>query len=139
VLNSNDGAGLIRHIKGTLLQFLKNCPVTDRNNEELLTIVFSMMEFTREEIQEVQDYRQLKGGNNKGQVRGNSVSSSGGGGIGTDPNEEELKKRTSKGLFGMFRKGSRDKRGGKDEDSNSSQSGYTPTKGVMTPAPIGRR
>lgn len=48
-----DPQGTLRHIKGTLLQFLKNCPLTDRNNEELLSIVFSMMEFTKDEIAEV--------------------------------------------------------------------------------------
>jgi hypothetical protein len=57
VMNSGEGAGLINHIKGTLLLFLKNCPVTDRNNEDLLSIVFKMMEFTRDEITEVQDFR----------------------------------------------------------------------------------
>lgn len=57
-LNSGEGAGLLKHIKGTLLQFLKNCPLTDFNNEELLKIVFSMMEFTRDEISEVQSFRQ---------------------------------------------------------------------------------
>ncbi len=48
-----DPQGTLKHIKGTLLQFLKNCPFTDRNNEELLSIIFSMMEFTPEEKAEV--------------------------------------------------------------------------------------
>ena len=38
------------NIKGTLLQFLKGCPVTDKNNEAILAIVFSMMELSKEEI-----------------------------------------------------------------------------------------
>ncbi len=94
--------------------------MTDRNNEELLTIVFSMMEFTRDEISEVQDFRQSR---QRGQgtpgVRANSVSS---GGVlgGTDPGDEELRKKTSKGIIGMFRKGSRDKK--KDEEEKTSNS-----------------
>jgi hypothetical protein len=56
---------------------------------------------------------------------------------GTDPGEEELRKKTSKGIFGLFRKGSRYKR--KDEEektSNTSNSGITPPKNLT---PIGRR
>ena len=116
---------------------MKNCPVTDRNNEELLSIVYSMMEFTREEISEVQDIRHQK--NNKAGVRGSSVSS--GGAMmagGTDPGEDEIRKKTNKGIFGIFRKGSRDKRKEEDEktNSNNSNSGITPTKNLT---PIGRR
>ena len=59
-MGGGDAQATLKHIKGTLLQFLKNCPLTDRNNEELLAIVFSMMEFTKEEIAEVQEYRTLK-------------------------------------------------------------------------------
>lgn len=98
-----ESAGLLKHIKGTLLQFLKQCPVTDKNNEELLSILLSMMECSQQEIQEVQSYRR----NGK---RANSVSSGGGAVGGTDPTEEDVRKKTSKGIFGLFRKGSRDKR-----------------------------
>ena len=55
-LNKTD-ASVIDHIKGTLIQFLKNCPLTDKNNEQLLAIVFSMMEFSKNEIQEIQSSR----------------------------------------------------------------------------------
>jgi hypothetical protein len=71
-----------------------------------------------------------------GGVRANSVSSGGALG-GTDPGDDEVRKKTSKGIFGMFRKGSRDKK--KDEEektSNSSMQAVTPTKAL---APIGRR
>lgn len=96
--------GVLKHIKGTLLQFLRQCPVTDKNNEELLSILLSMMECSQQEIQEVHSYRR----NGK---RANSVSSGGAPvGGGTDPNEEDVRKKTSKGIFGLFRKGSRDKR-----------------------------
>ena len=112
--------------------------MTDRNNEQLLTIVLGMMEFTKDEISEVQDLRQNSHRQigTPGGVRANSVSS---GGVlgGTDPGEDEVRKKTSKGIFGMFRKGSRDKK--KDEEektSNSSMNAVTPTKAL---APIGRR
>lgn len=98
-MGGGDPQATLKHIKGTLLQFLKNCPLTDRNNEELLSIVFSMMEFTKDEIADVQEVRAQKsrGG------RAASVSSGGMGG-GTDPGDEEKKK--SKGIFGgMFSRG----------------------------------
>jgi hypothetical protein len=44
---------MIAHIKGTLIQFLKNLPLTDPKNEELLKIIYSMMEFTPNEISEL--------------------------------------------------------------------------------------
>ena len=81
---------MIQHIKGTLIQFLKNTPVTDRNNEGLLTVIFSMMEFQKEEIEEVQEHR-----------RRQRCASQSSGQIDT---EEEVKKKTSKGIFGMFKK-----------------------------------
>ena len=131
-----DHQATLKHIKGTLLQFLKNCPLTDRNNEELLTIVFSMMEFTKEEIAEVQEYRSLK---SKGGNRAQSVSSGGGIG-GTDPGEDEVRKKTSKGIFGMFSRGkskepttAAGKKTGSDKDDSMTT---TPTKPL---APIGRR
>jgi hypothetical protein len=68
-----------------------------------------MMEFTHQEIADLKDFRSVKSNPKAASVnsRGNSVSSSGGG-VGassTDPNEEEIKRKTGKGLFGMFRKG----------------------------------
>lgn len=45
-----DNEGVLKHIKGTLLQFLRQCPVTDKNNEELLSILLSMMECSQQEI-----------------------------------------------------------------------------------------
>ena len=71
----------------------------------------------------MQEFRQnrLRGGgaaHGTPGARANSVSS---GGVlgGTDPGEDEIKKKTSKGIFGsIFRKGSRDKR--KDEEEKSS-------------------
>ena len=77
------------------MQFLKNCPVTDKNNEGLLTVIFSIMDFSKEEQDEIQEYRKKGGAQN----RGNSVSS---GHVNT---EEDIKKKTSKGILGkMFKK-----------------------------------
>ena len=41
---------MIPHIKVTLIQFLRNVPDTGRQNEDLLTIIFNMMDFTNTEI-----------------------------------------------------------------------------------------
>ena len=43
----------IAHIKGTLIQFLKNIPLTDPKNEEVLKILHSMMGFTTTEINDL--------------------------------------------------------------------------------------
>jgi len=68
---------------------LKNCPLTDKNNELILEIIFDMMEFTEAQIAEVQDIRKKN--------RSASISASG-------TEEEEVKKQTKKGIFGMFKK-----------------------------------
>jgi hypothetical protein len=125
-------AGMLKHIKGTLLQFLKNCPVTDRNNEELLQIVFSMMEFSREEVTEVQNIRNTRKQHPSGS-RALSVSSGGPGIGGTDPGEDEVRKKTSKGLFGMFKKSKGT--GGKDETTSNNSMTQSPAKPL---APIKR-
>jgi hypothetical protein len=48
---------MIAHIKGTLIQFLKNLPLTDPKNEELLKIIYSMMEFNANEINDLYSQR----------------------------------------------------------------------------------
>lgn len=48
--DEDNGSSLIPHIKVTLIQFLRNVAITDRQNEDLLTIIFNMMEFTNVEI-----------------------------------------------------------------------------------------
>ncbi|CDW85154.1 UNKNOWN [Stylonychia lemnae] len=85
----NDKA-LFENVKGTLIPFLKNCPMTDKNNEVILEIIFDMMEFTEAQIAEVQDIRKKN--------RSGSISASG------TETEEEVKKQTKKGIFGMFKK-----------------------------------
>ena len=54
---NDEEATMIAHIKGTLIQFLKNLPLTDAKNEELLKIIYSMMEFTPNEITELYNQR----------------------------------------------------------------------------------
>ena len=45
---------LILHVKGALIQFLKKQPIIDYEGSELLLkIVYSMMEFTKEEIEDL--------------------------------------------------------------------------------------
>ena len=48
---------IIAYYKGKLIQFLKNLPLTDPKNEELLKIIYSMMEFTPNEISELYSQR----------------------------------------------------------------------------------
>ena len=57
LLKNEDEQTVIAHIKGTLIQFLKNLPLTEQKNEELLKIIYSMMEFTPEEINELYNQR----------------------------------------------------------------------------------
>ena len=63
--HDEDTSTTIAHIRGTLFQFLKTTPITDRQNEELLKIVFSMMEFSAAEVTELQNTRMLLKGTNK--------------------------------------------------------------------------
>ena len=49
---------LILHVKGALIQFLKKQPIIDYEGSELLLkIVYSMMEFTKEEIEDLKQSR----------------------------------------------------------------------------------
>ena len=80
---------IIENVKGTLMTFLKNCPITDKNNESLLTVIYSMMGFSKEEMLDVNTHRS----------KGKSTSQSGT----TDP-DDELKKKSKKGILGMFGK-----------------------------------
>jgi flagellar motility protein MotE (MotC chaperone) len=47
----------IKNIKGTLLQFLKNVPPTEKNNEVLLNVIFDMLYMTTNEIKEMKEIR----------------------------------------------------------------------------------
>lgn len=48
--DEDNGESLIPHIKVTLNQFLRNVPLIDRQNEDLLTVIFNMMKYTEREI-----------------------------------------------------------------------------------------
>ena len=48
--DEDNGESLIPHIKVTLNQFLRNVPLIDRQNEDLLTVIFNMMKYTDREI-----------------------------------------------------------------------------------------
>jgi len=43
----------ILHIKGTLMSFLQNCPPTNRDNESILSVVYSMLEFSPTEVKQI--------------------------------------------------------------------------------------
>ena len=49
----------LKHIKGTLIQYLKNVPFTVKSNETLLDVVFDMLYMTKEEIREIREARSL--------------------------------------------------------------------------------
>ena len=94
-----DTATTISHIKGTLIQFLKTTPFTEKQNEELLKIVFSMMEFSPTEITELQNARMLLKGNNKAVVQSVQNSSSR---VNTSGVSSEGEKKVKKGILGLF-------------------------------------
>lgn len=56
---------MIAHIKGTLIQFLKMTPFTEKTNEELLKIIYSMMMFTPAEVTDLTASRMVLKGSNK--------------------------------------------------------------------------
>ena len=47
----------LQHVKGTLIMYLKKTPIIDLNNEVLLKIIFSMMHFTKREIDDLKEVR----------------------------------------------------------------------------------
>eukprot|EP00347_Sterkiella_histriomuscorum_P022561 403338020 len=59
-LFNKEDQGILNHVKGTLIQYLKNCPLTDKNNEILLDVVLSVLEFTKEEQVDLADNRSRK-------------------------------------------------------------------------------
>ena len=48
----------LQHVKGTLSTYLKKTPIVDLSNEMLLKIIFSMMEFTKADISDIQAARE---------------------------------------------------------------------------------
>ena len=106
---NEDGGSLIPHIKVTLIQFLRNVPFTDRQNEDLLTIIFNMMEFTDVEITDVKMSRtaikMVKG--KGGRAASSSIGPGGAAGNSTNSmsrDDEGTGKPKRGGIFGMFGK-----------------------------------
>ena len=83
---------MISHVKGTLTEFLKKCPITEKTNEMLLEVVLSIMNYTKEEISDLNDLR-------KKNKPGSNIS-----GSGMVETEEDMKGKAKKGIFGMFKK-----------------------------------
>ena len=71
------------------MTYLRNCPLTDKNNELLLDVVLSVMELTKEEQIDLYDHRR--------RTRSSSVSA-------IADTEEDLKNKARKGIFNMFKK-----------------------------------
>ena len=93
----------IAHIKGTLIQFLKLTPLTENKNEELLKIIYSMMDFTPPEINDLQSSRMvLKGSNSK--VVQQLASQGSGSRSNTSGISSEGEKKVKKGLLSLFAK-----------------------------------
>jgi len=47
------GDSVIPHIKQTLILFLKNIPLSDPKNEDILNVIFNLMRFNPAEIQQL--------------------------------------------------------------------------------------
>jgi hypothetical protein len=89
---------VISHIKGTLIQFLKNIPLTEAKNEELLKIIYSMMEFSTNEINELYNMRVTVKVNSKP----GKPSSSGNTSASFTNSNDQSKDQPKKGWFGGF-------------------------------------
>lgn len=48
--DEDSGKSLIPHIRATLINFLRGVPITDKQNEDLLNIIYGMMDFSPTEI-----------------------------------------------------------------------------------------
>ena len=68
----------IDHVKDILLKFVKETPITNKGNEQLLLIVFSMLYLTKPQMDEIQKARKIS----------------------TAEYEAEIMKRNKKGMFG---------------------------------------
>ena len=122
---------MIPHIKVTLIQFLRNVSLTDRQNEDLLTIIFNMMEFTEVEIQELKLARiNLKMVKGKPQRAASSSVMGGGNSTNSMSKDDDGAGKQKKGFFGMF--------GRKAQDPNVSGGGLS-SGGPPNLKPVPRR
>ena len=101
---------------------MKLTPFTEKQNEELLKIIYSMMEFSQAEISELQAARMVLKGNNK-VVQQLALQGSGSrsntSGVSSEGNEKKVKK----GLLSLFTKTKA------KADANNSQNYQTPLPG----------
>ena len=107
--DSDNGDSMLPHIKSTLMQFLRNVPLGEQRNEEILAPIYSMMSFTPAEIQELKiariNARDQKQGKGSSLKKGNSTQ----GNSNASLSREEEGQPKKKGLLGrMFTKKSRD-------------------------------
>lgn len=103
---------MIAHIKGTLFQFLKKCPITEKTNEDLLNPIYGMMEFTPNEVQELKIARINLGAKpakpSKGKAGAMSTSTQS---LSHEDDGSQKPKRGFKNLFGLKKDSGKDSRG----------------------------
>ena len=127
--DEDNGASLIPHIKVSLIQFLRNVALTDRQNEDLLTVIFNMMEFTDSEISDLKiarlNIKMVKGKPQRAAsssiAGGNSTNS-----MSKDADDGNLTNKKRGGLFGMFKGKSKDQANTSGNAGNASGSGLPP-------------
>ena len=122
----------IAHIKGTLIQFLKKAPFTEKTNEDLLMPIFGMMEFSPNEIQELKIARiNLQSKNAKlpkGKSGGGALTTSSQSMSREEDNGSLKPKRGIKNLFGLK----------KDSQGSKNNSGAGNSKDGINLKPIKR-
>ena len=130
----DSGQSLIPHIKVTLIQFLRNVALCDRQTEDLLTIIFNMMEFTDVEIQELKIARlNIKTVKSKlPRAASSSLGVGGGNSTNSISKDDDGSGKHRRGLFGgMF--------GGKKKDPNMSGGAASTGGGAPNLKPVPRR
>lgn len=61
----------LKHVRNIMTQFLTNLPICTKENEDILNIVYSMLNFPREEIDSITEQRtQLSNTTDKGKKGG---------------------------------------------------------------------
>lgn len=102
--------------------FLKKTPIIDMNNEMLLKIVFSMLQYSKEEIAELDDARKQlpsykidsKKPRRDNSKNGLNTSKNSGSQGGTDPDQNTPKGASSKKLMDVFKQGLSNKKSQED-------------------------
>lgn len=56
---SDKGNNDLEHVMDILIKFLKETPLSNKSNEQLLLILFSMLEMNKPQIDEIQQSRRL--------------------------------------------------------------------------------